>query len=47
MTEDVFDMSNVGIFEETEKEKMGDVYTLLCLRSAEQTDSLNIFYCQN
>ena len=28
-------MSNVRIFEEIEKKKMGDVYTLLCLRSAE------------
>ena len=35
MTEDVFEMSNVRIFKEIEKEKMGDVYTLLWLRSAE------------
>ena len=31
----VFDMSNVRIFKEIEKKKMGDVNTLLCLRSAE------------
>ena len=31
VTEDIFDMSNVSIFEEIEKKKMGDVYTLLCL----------------
>ena len=30
-----FDMSNMRIFKEIEKKKMGDVYTLLCLRSAE------------
>ena len=35
MTEDIFDMSNVTIFKEIEKKKMGDVYTLLCLQSAE------------
>ena len=36
VTEDIFDMSNVRIFNiEIEKEKIGDVYTLLCLRSAE------------
>ena len=34
MTEGIFDMSNVGILKEIEKKKMGDVYTLLCLRSA-------------
>ena len=28
-------MSNIGIFKEMEKEKLGDFYTLLCLRSAE------------
>ena len=35
MTEDIFDMSNVRIFKESEKKKMGDVNTLLCLRQAE------------
>ena len=35
MTEDIFDMSNVTIFKEIDKKKMGAVYTLLCLRSAE------------
>ena len=35
MTEDIFDTSNVRIFEEIEKKKMGDVYSMLCLRSAE------------
>ena len=35
MTEDIFDMSNVKNFKEIEKKKMGDVYTLLRLRSAE------------
>ena len=35
VTEGIFDMNNVGILEEIEKKKkMGDVYTLLCLRSA-------------
>ena len=35
MTEDIFDMSNARISKYTEKEKMGDTYTLLCLRTAE------------
>ena len=35
VTEDIFDMSNVIIFREIEKKKWGDIYTLLCLRSAE------------
>ena len=35
MPEDMFDMSNVRIFQEIEKKKMGDAYTLLCLWSAE------------
>ena len=35
VTEDIFDWSNVRILKEIEKKKMGDVYTLLCLRSAE------------
>ena len=34
MTEDIY-MSKVRIIKEFEKRKMGDVYTLLCLRSAE------------
>ena len=35
MTENIFDISNVIIFYEIEMKKMGDAYTLLCLRSAE------------
>ena len=37
MTENIFDiMNNMRIFKEIEKKKkMGDVYTMLCLRSAE------------
>ena len=35
VTEDIFDMSPVRIFKEIDKKKKGDVYTLLCLRSAE------------
>ena len=34
MTKDILDMSNMRIFKEIEKKK-GDVYTLICLRSAE------------
>ena len=34
VTEDIFDMSNVRIFKEIEKKNLGDVYTLLGLRSA-------------
>ena len=44
MTEDIFDMSNVIIFNnEIEKKKMGDVYTLLCLRSAELSKAFGLF----
>ena len=32
--EDIFDMSNMVIFKEIEKKKMGDVYTLFCLQSS-------------
>ena len=39
MTEDIFDMSNVIIFKVIEKKKMWDVYTLLCLRSAELSEA--------
>ena len=35
MTEDIFDMSNVRMFKETGMKKMRDVYTSLCLWSAE------------
>ena len=42
MTEDIFDMSNVRIFEEIEKNKMGDVYTLFCLRSAELSKAFGL-----
>ena len=35
VTEDIFDMSNVRIFnKEIEKQIIGDVYPLLCLRTA-------------
>ena len=42
MTFDVFDMSNVRIFKEIEKKKMGDVYTLLCLRSVELSNAFGL-----
>ena len=42
MTEDIFDMSNVRIFKEIEKKKWGDVYTLLCLRSAELSKAFDL-----
>ena len=42
VTEDIFDMSNVSIFKEIEKKKMGDVYTLLCLRSAELSKTFGL-----
>ena len=42
MPEDIFDMSNVRIFQEIEKKKMGDVYTLLCLWSAELSKAFGI-----
>ena len=35
VTEDFFDRSKVRICKDIEMKKMGDVYTLLCLRSAE------------
>ena len=39
--EDIFDMSTVRIFnKEIEKKKMRDVYTLLCLRSAELSKAI-------
>ena len=42
MTEDIFDMSNVGIFKEVENNKMGDVCTFLCLRSAELSNTFGL-----
>ena len=42
MTEDIFDMSNVRNFKEIEKKKMRDVYTLLCLRSAELSKAFGL-----
>ena len=42
MTEDIFDMSYVGFFKEIEKKKIGDVYTLLCLRSAELSKAFGL-----
>ena len=46
MTEDKFDIKR-DIFEEIEKEKMGDVFTLLCLWSAELSKAFalrNVYY---
>ena len=42
MTEDIFDMSNVRILKEIEKKKMGDVYTFLCLQSAELSKAFGL-----
>ena len=43
MTEDIFDMSYVRIFKENEKKKWGgDIYTLLCLRSAEPSKAFGL-----
>ena len=42
MPEDTFDVSNVRIFKEIEKKKIGDVYTLLCHRSSELCKVLGI-----
>ena len=43
MTEDIGDMSNVRIFnKEIEKKIMVDVYTLLCLRSAEVSNAFGL-----
>ena len=55
MTEDILDMSNVDFFKEIEKKKMGDVYTLLCLQSAELSKAFglrnlcysNIYVCSD
>ena len=41
VTEDIFDMSNVSIFKAIEK-KMTDVYTLICLRSAELSKAFDL-----
>ena len=35
-------MSNVRILKEMEKQKRGDVYTLLCLRSAELSKAFGL-----
>ena len=42
MTEGIFDMSNVKICKEIEKTKMGDIKTLLCLRSAELSKAFGL-----
>ena len=42
VTEDIFEMSNVRIFKEIEEKKMGDVYTLLCIRSAELSKAFRL-----
>ena len=44
VTEDIFDMSKVRIFKEIEKKKLGDVYTLLCLRSAELSKAFSLYH---
>ena len=41
MTDDIVDMINVRMFQEIEKE-MGDVYTLLCLLSAELSKAFGL-----
>ena len=38
----IFDMSNVRIFKEIEKKNMEDVYTLLCLQSAELSKAFGL-----
>ena len=42
VTEDILDMSNVDFFKEIEKKKTRDVYTLLCLQSAELSKALGL-----
>ena len=42
MTDDIFDMSKVRIFKVIEKKKIGDVYTLLCLGSAELSKTIGL-----
>ena len=42
MTQDIFEMSNVRIFKKIEKRKMGDVYTLLCIRSDELSKAFGL-----
>ena len=42
ITDDIFDMSNVRIFKEIEREKKRDVYTLLCLRLAELSKAFGL-----
>ena len=42
MTEDIFDMSDVRRFKESQKKIMRDVYTLLCLRSADPSKEFGL-----
>ena len=42
MTEDIFDTTNVKTFKEIEKKNVGDVYILLCLRSAELSKAFGL-----
>ena len=42
MTEDILDVSYVRIFKEIEKKKMENIYTLLCLRSAELSKAFGL-----
>ena len=42
VTEEIFDMSNVGIFKAIENEKTGDIYTLLYLRLAELSKAFGL-----
>ena len=47
MTEDIIDLSKVRTFKEIEKEKMGDVYILLRLRSAELSKAFGRNLCNS
>ena len=42
VAKDIFDMSNMIIFKEIEKKKRRDVYTLLCLPSAELSKAFDV-----
>ena len=42
VTGDIFDMSNVRIFKEIENNTMWDIYTLLCLWSAELSKTFGL-----
>ena len=42
VTEDIFDMSNVRLFKEIEKIKIGDAYILLCLQLVELSKTFGL-----